>query len=980
MANDPNITDSTPDVQAAIDRAIAEAPEKYKPQFHTRGTLGGEYTFTTTYDTPFGVKTLVETNGGAAEVHYQPSRNPLELGWKQEYSREQFADFWRIDAKDMTPRERQHVIDHLASQGVVAKEFNPLFGGKDVYIDVPTGNAALKGAAAKDFGHMVMAFQANTNTHGASRQNASLLGSATTAAHVNVGTTPVNTTHVDQAFDAMGAHLAVFNPNSLYSEAQIMRYVQDCYVELGDHDPAERQRRIANKARLISHLPPEAQAVLIEQGNPLRAHEDIEKLNQNARTNGTLNTEGDVSGFYRGDDRSVNWASGESGDHTILHEIGHGVDDGPNGYTANHPSVGLAAAVKKHLARSTNLTPANHVEMYYGQFSGRKLHEHLSYYVEAEHAKEMVAELFAERTVLTWQYPNDPAQVERVLLAKYPEIWPEMRDNYLPRIHEKVAEIKVQRNEAVKHVVEKKIKQEGWSADDPRVAHLHEVLSGSNITLRDAEELNRALKEDQYKATRKNWRPFDDDVELRTAPSAAPKRQSRKFGLSDDGPVSKFDACLESITAQIEHTQKTYPHVAHVADVASAHTNPVAKEARFTVTAAQAALLKEHSAYSSATKPGAGHVVVPHTAGTEHANGDRQAFYQAVFEGHDEKPKITKGRLESHAARVATVATMTVNGVAAVNAAMHGDMDAAKQYAGVTLTNAAMEVAQSDRVWKAVANATGKLVSEKAGTIVKAVGGKIPVVGAVVGAVVGLWEIGSETVKAINGESNWEKVASTTLSAVANTAGGFVGFGAGELLQEGVHYGTKAAFGEKNAAAHSATVTLAITAYEVEQAIAHGTPEQPSKNWQPILSDLEKKGWGKYVGNGDAHVTLDEVKKTLAVKGVAFNSLDKNGDGISGKEISDALQPAHKTGDDKKWQPILSDLEKKGWGKYVGNGDAHVTLDEVKKTLAAHGVKFDNKTLDKNGDGISAHDITDALNANVVAHHGAKKPTPTGRA
>jgi hypothetical protein len=151
------------------------------------------------------------------------------------------------------------------------------------------------------------------------------------------------------------------------------------------------------------------------------------------------------------------------------------------------------------------------------------------------------------------------------------------------------------------------------------------------------------------------------------------------------------------------------------------------------------------------------------------------------------------------------------------------------------------------------------------------------------------------------------------------------------------------------------------------------------KRWQATLTDLEKKGWGKHVGNHDNHITLDELKKTFKDKGIAFNSLDKNGDGISGKEITDALHPAQKPAPDKQWQATLVALEKSGWGKYLGNHDNHITLDEVKKTLAAHGVAFDNKSLDKNGNGIEAKEIADALNAHGVAHHGAKKPT-TGRA
>ncbi len=178
-----------------IERAIKADPEKYKPQVTTRGDSKGNFSSTTTYDTPFGIKTVTETSGGAPEVQYQPARNPLELGWKQEYSREKFTNVWRIDAKDMTPRERQHVIDHLASQGVVAKEFSPL-AGNGTFIDVPAGNAALKGAVAKDFGRMVAEF------HTAS----------------SPPTTPTvianNTTEGTQPLSANISDVSVFNSNS----------------------------------------------------------------------------------------------------------------------------------------------------------------------------------------------------------------------------------------------------------------------------------------------------------------------------------------------------------------------------------------------------------------------------------------------------------------------------------------------------------------------------------------------------------------------------------------------------------------------------------------------------------------------------------------------------------------------------------------------------------------------------------------------
>jgi hypothetical protein len=366
-------------------------------------------------------------------------------------------------------------------------------------------------------------------------------------------------------------------------------------------------------------------------------------------------------------------------------------------------------------------------------------------------------------------------------------------------------------------------------------------------------------------------------------------------------------------------------------------------------------VLRSHAQHADAPKP----IHKPMT------QDERMA---AIVDGHDAKPRTVYGRLESKVARSMTVATMTVNAAAAITAAVQGDTEKAKQYGKVFVINGAMEAAQSDRVWKALANATGKLVSEKTGTMVKAVGGKIPVVGAVVGIGFGIYDIVDEAIDVANGKSNWKKLTSTTLSATAGVAGGFLGFGAGEALQEGVHWGTKAAFGEKDAAYHCATVSLAITAYDVGKSIAD-TKKYPTKEaqWEPILADLEKRGWGKHVGNGDANITRDELSKTLAKNGLTLGMLDKDGNGVSVREVSDGLY----------LQAQLKDLEAKGWGEYVGNGDARIGAGELISTFAKKGVRMES--VDKNHDGkFTAREMSDALQPIAKAQQQAavKRPAP----
>ncbi len=249
------------------------------------------------------------------------------------------------------------------------------------------------------------------------------------------------------------------------------------------------------------------------------------------------------------------------------------------------------------------------------------------------------------------------------------------------------------------------------------------------------------------------------------------------------------------------------------------------------------------------------------------------------------------GRLEGKAARGVTVATGAVNAIAAVNAARNGDKDAAMQYTGVVVTTAAMEAINHKETYQAAGKIVEKVGVEKVALATKALGGKIPLVGAVVATGFAAYEITSEAMAVASGTSNWKKLASTTASSLVGIAGGIIGFGAGEVGQELVHGATKAAFGEKDAAKHSATVEVGILAHQLATASKSSTAASKidaelTKN----LSELEKKGWANILGNKDTKLTLDELKQSFKDKGITLTSLDKDGDGkITGKEITDAL-------------------------------------------------------------------------------------------
>ncbi len=277
-----------------------------------------------------------------------------------------------------------------------------------------------------------------------------------------------------------------------------------------------------------------------------------------------------------------------------------------------------------------------------------------------------------------------------------------------------------------------------------------------------------------------------------------------------------------------------------------------------------------------------------------------------------------RGSLNEHGGRAVTAGVSVVNAAQAVVDYQRGDMQAARQHAGVAAMNAAtaggFELVQSRRVQAAAIRTTEHAAAALAehaaehavarGAVlgIRAVGGKIPLVGAVVGVGFGLYDIGSEGWELAHGRSNWKRMASTTASAVVGTVGGAIGFGAGEAAQEVVHYGTKAAFGERDAARHSATVELASTVVGLATSSApvHGSfagraggmhLNQELKN---LEGQMAKTNWGQFIGNGDTQVTVAEIRATMQKFKISVAEMDANHDGhISGRELTNSLQ-AHK--------------------------------------------------------------------------------------
>jgi hypothetical protein len=301
---------------------------------------------------------------------------------------------------------------------------------------------------------------------------------------------------------------------------------------------------------------------------------------------------------------------------------------------------------------------------------------------------------------------------------------------------------------------------------------------------------------------------------------------------------------------------------------------------------------------------------------TDHSNATRKArtstpssphpstiAHTSQHSTHDQNTSKTS-KLASKAGKAATRTTLAVNAAAAVKAAMEGDTQAAKQYAENVAITTASEAATHKATRETVEHAAGRLGIKT----FKAVSAKIPVWGGLVAGAFAVVDIGSETVAVASGTSNWKKLTSTVASGVVQVAGGLVGFGVGEIGQEAVHAGTKAAFGEQDAAGHSATVEVAILANDLLSSPAklhenfRNKPRNASgdRNFEAalekILPELEKTGLGNKLGNKDGTLTTSELKQTLKQFHINITDIDKPtqngmGDGtITASEIIDALK------------------------------------------------------------------------------------------
>lgn len=61
-----------------------------------------------------------------------------------------------------------------------------------------------------------------------------------------------------------------------------------------------------------------------------------------------------------------------------------------------------------------------------------------------------------------------------------------------------------------------------------------------------------------------------------------------------------------------------------------------------------------------------------------------------------------------------------------------------------------------------------------------------------------------------------------------------------------------------------------------------------------LEGQMGKTNWGQFMGNGDAQVSVAEMRATMQKFGISINELDRNGDGhITGREMTNALQAHH---------------------------------------------------------------------------------------
>ena len=187
-----------------------------------------------------------------------------------------------------------------------------------------------------------------------------------------------------------------------------------------------------------------------------------------------------------------------------------------------------------------------------------------------------------------------------------------------------------------------------------------------------------------------------------------------------------------------------------------------------------------------------------------------------------------------------------------------------------------------------------------------------------------------------------------------------------------------------------------------------------------IAGQFASTNWGKHIGNGDKNVTAQELRQEMQQHGITVAEIDRNRDGnITGKEMTDALnahgvqhdrgnpqQAPARTAPPRDWRAeqakaaqerqreaaaqsgkvhssfagragaqhlnaelkgLEGELTKAGWGRLIGNGDANVTVAELRTTMQKHGITV--AEIDRNGDGnITGREVTNALKGHGIGN------------
>ena len=248
--------------------------------------------------------------------------------------------------------------------------------------------------------------------------------------------------------------------------------------------------------------------------------------------------------------------------------------------------------------------------------------------------------------------------------------------------------------------------------------------------------------------------------------------------------------------------------------------------------------------------------------------------------------------------------------------------------------------------------------------------------GAIIGAEVGL-EAGALIGSIVPG------AGTVVVGAVGTVVGAVIGAGVGMV---GAYYGAK---GGAEVMDHVAGEALDNALKKEDRAVAaHNAAE---------LKKLSDKGWGKFVGNGDRDITMQELEKTLKSHNIAMEKIAHAKDGsISAAAIAEHLMPIAKTEGTIQHQnaqahaPLtdlqietrlkakIGEIEKNGWGSRLGNGDAHITIDEIRKTLADNHVSL--QAFDANNDhAITGKDVSDVLRKLPPIHAAKAETTHKGR-